>query len=44
MEYEEGTTQSNGTVLRPLPADWVLPFLHGRYDEMGVVGLEVSDA
>jgi len=42
MEYEEGTTQSNGTVLRPLPADWVLPFLHGRYDEMGVVGVEVG--
>jgi acetoacetate decarboxylase len=41
MEYEEGTTQSNGTVLRSLPAEWVLPFLHGRYDEMGVVGLEV---
>jgi acetoacetate decarboxylase len=42
MEYEEGRTRSNGTVLRGLPAEWVLPFLHGRYDEMGVAGIEVA--
>ena len=42
MEYEEGRTQSNGSVLRTLPAEWVLPFLHGRYDEMGVAGIEIG--
>jgi len=41
MEYEEGTTQSNGRVLRALPAEWVLPVLHQRYDEPGVEGIEV---
>jgi acetoacetate decarboxylase len=41
MEYEEGTTQSNGRVLRALPAEWVLPFLHQRYDEPGAAGIEV---
>jgi acetoacetate decarboxylase len=41
MEYEEGSTESNGRVLRSVPADWFLPFLHGRYDEPGVQGIEV---
>jgi acetoacetate decarboxylase len=41
MEYEEGTTESNGRVLRALPPEWVLPILHGRYDEPGVEGIEV---
>lgn len=41
MEYEEGTTESNGRVLRPLPPEWVLPILHGRYDEPGLEGIEV---
>ena len=41
MEYEEGTTESNGRVLRSVPGDWLLPFLHGRYDEPGVQGIEL---
>lgn len=41
MEYEEGSTESNGRVLRSIPAEWFLPFLHGRYDEPGVQGIEV---
>jgi len=41
MEYEEGTTESNGRVLRALPPEWVLPILHQRYDEPGVEGIEV---
>ena len=32
-EYEEGGSQSNGRVLRSIPGDWFLPFLHGRYDD-----------
>ncbi len=42
MEYEEGSTQSNGRVLRSLPGEWVLPFLHGRNDEPGLEGIEVD--
>ncbi len=42
MEYEEGTTKSNGTVLRRIPGDWLLPFLHQRYDEPATQGIEVG--
>jgi acetoacetate decarboxylase len=42
MEYEEGTSQSNGRVLRRVPAEWVLPFLHGRYDDTSGDGIEIA--
>lgn len=41
MEYEEGSTESNGRVLRSVPGEGFLPFLHGRYDEPGVQGIQV---
>jgi len=41
MEYEEGTTQSNGKVLRSVPGEWILPFLHGRYDDTSGEGVQV---
>jgi acetoacetate decarboxylase len=41
FEYTEGTTESFGRVLRPVPGDWLLPFLHQRYDEPQVEGVEV---
>jgi acetoacetate decarboxylase len=41
MEYEEGRTQSNGKVLRSIPGDWLLPFLHQRYDDTSGDGIEV---
>ena len=34
MVYEEGTTQSSGRVLRSVPAEWLLPYLHQRYDNL----------
>lgn len=42
MEYEEGRTRSRGTVLRRVPGAWLLPWLHQRYDEPGVRGIEVD--
>jgi acetoacetate decarboxylase len=42
MEYEEGTTQSNGTVLRSVPGEWLLPFLHQRYDDPTAQGIDVG--
>jgi len=42
MEYEEGTSQSNGKVLRSVPAEFILPFLHGRYDDTSGDGIEVQ--
>jgi acetoacetate decarboxylase len=41
MEYEEGTTESSGRVLRSVPGEWLLPFLHQRYDDPGAEGSEV---
>ncbi len=41
MEYEEGTSQSNGRVLRSVPDEWVLPFMQARYDSMSTEGIEV---
>ena len=41
MEYEEGSTQSNGTVLRSVPDEWILPFLHQRYDDTSGAGIEI---
>ncbi len=41
MEYEVGTTQSNGAVLRSIPGDWLLPFLHQRYDDTSGEGIEI---
>lgn len=40
-EYEEGGSQSNGKVLRSIPGDWFLPFLHGRYDDASGIGIEI---
>jgi acetoacetate decarboxylase len=41
MEYEVGRTESNGEVLRAIPGEWLLPFLHGRYDDPSTEGVEV---
>lgn len=41
LEYEEGRTESNGTVLRAVPGEWLMPFLHQRYDDPAAAGLEV---
>jgi hypothetical protein len=42
MEYEEGGSQSSGKVLRPVPGEWLLPFIHGRYDDMSGDGIDIS--
>jgi acetoacetate decarboxylase len=42
FEYEEGTTESNGRVLRSVPGEWLLPFLHQRYDEPATQGIEIA--
>ncbi len=41
MEYEEGSTQSNGKVLRSIPGEWLLPFLHQRYDDTSGEGISL---
>jgi acetoacetate decarboxylase len=44
IEYEEGTSQSNGRVLRSVPGAWLAPFLHQRYDDPGAPGIEIPGA
>jgi acetoacetate decarboxylase len=41
FEYEEGSTQSNGRVLRSVPEEWMLPILHQRYDDVSGEGLDL---
>jgi acetoacetate decarboxylase len=41
MEWEEGMVESGGSVVRTLPAEWVLPVLHQRYDDPGAEGVEI---
>jgi acetoacetate decarboxylase len=41
LEYEVGSTQSNGKVLRTIPGEWLLPFLHQRYDDSSGDGIEI---
>ncbi len=40
LEYTEGQCRSSGRVLRPVPGDWLLPFLHQRNDDPGIEGLD----
>jgi acetoacetate decarboxylase len=42
MEYEEGTTGSNGRVLRSVPGEWLLPYFHQRYDDPRAAGIIVG--
>jgi len=44
MEYEEGTSESSSLVLRSIPSEWLLPFLHQRYDDPRVEGIEVAES
>lgn len=39
--YAEGRFQREARVLRPVPGDWLLPFLHQRDDAPGVRGVDV---
>ena len=41
IEYEEGTSQSGGKVLRGVPGEWLLPFLHQRFDDISGDGVEL---
>ncbi len=40
--FEEGSSESNGSVLRSVPGDWLLPFLHQRYDDTSGEGVEIA--
>jgi len=41
IEYEEGTSRSGGKVLRSVPGEWLLPFLHQRFDDISGDGVDL---
>jgi acetoacetate decarboxylase len=41
LEYAEGESSFAARALRPVPGDWLLPFLHQRDDDPWVEGVEV---
>ena len=43
MQYEEGTSRSDGKVLRRVPGEWIAPFMAGRYDDPSGEGIEVGE-
>ncbi len=38
MQFAQVTTQQHGEVVERVPADWLLPFVHQRYDDLSVLG------
>ncbi len=38
MEYAQVTTAQEGEVVERVPADWLLPYIHQRYDDLSVLG------
>lgn len=42
LEYRVGSTESGGKVLRSVPGEWLLPYLHQRYDDPMHPGVEVG--
>ena len=42
FEYEEGSAETNGEVLRSVPEEWVLPISHQRYDDPFSPGVEIA--
>ncbi len=44
LELEVSDVESGGKVLKPVKGEWLLPFLHQRYDDPMFAGLEVAVA
>jgi acetoacetate decarboxylase len=42
MEYVEGSTRTDGEILESVPGEWLIPYIHQRYDDVEVAGIEVS--
>ncbi len=38
LEFAHVTTSQHGEVVERVPADWLLPFVHQRYDDLSVLG------
>lgn len=40
FDYAEIATSQSGEIVERVPAEWVLPFVHQRYDDLSVLGAE----
>ena len=38
LQFAQVTTTQHGEVVERVPADWLLPFVHQRYDDLSVLG------
>jgi acetoacetate decarboxylase len=38
MQYAQVATTQEGEVVERVPADWLLPYVHQRYDDLSVLG------
>jgi acetoacetate decarboxylase len=38
MEYAELATHQRGEIIEQVPTEWLLPFVHQRYDDLSVLG------
>jgi acetoacetate decarboxylase len=38
MQFAQVTTTQHGEVVERVPSDWLLPFMHQRYDDLSVLG------
>jgi acetoacetate decarboxylase len=38
FEYAQVTTKQHGEVVERVPGDWLMPFVHQRYDDLSVLG------
>ena len=43
LTWGERSTFQTGQIVERVPADWVLPFAHQRYDDLSVLGKESKD-
>ncbi len=41
MKPANVVVKDDGTVLRSVPGDWLLPYLHQRYDDPTAEGIDV---
>jgi acetoacetate decarboxylase len=37
MEFAEVTTTQHGEVVERVPGDWLLPYVHQRYDDVALL-------
>jgi hypothetical protein len=38
MQFAQVSTTQHGEVVERVPSDWLLPFVHQRYDDLSVLG------